>query len=564
MPTVENRMRPAARNGKRRLNRIVALGTLAVLALVVAACGSSDTEGSSTSGDGAATDNLTIVMPDSNIVWAVDAGFGGLEPSMNTQATLIRKPYVQSGGSEALQQDVYNYEGYLAEGYEVSEDGLTYTFKLKDAVSAAGNRLTADDVLWSYERKFATATSVSPPLMAPSITDPASQIKKIDDSTVSFTLPHAGLSATFLALTADLTSYIYDSTLLKQHVTPDDPYAVEWSNAWDSNYGFGPYRVQSHQQGVQTVLEARSDFVLGEPPIKTITLKVVADAGTRANAVKNGDADVAVGILPSDSADLKSDPNVFVPVVDNPNNYLMMPLVTNKPPFDDVEVRRAMAYAVPYDEILENVYRGQGLRQGPSFLLRDAPGYDDSGFPDYRYDPARAKQILTDAGYPDGVDFTLAVGPVDPDSREAAVQIQTFAKEAGFDITIDQQPAAAFNAQRSGHTSQAFILRDYAITLSPPYQLLVYTAPGSTNNFADWEYEPFYDALDAGNALPDALSEEGGKAWNAAERIYLEQSPIVFINQVQPAVVLSSGVTGYAWRSDNWLDYSLFSFKSEG
>ena len=91
--------------------------------------------------------------------------------------------------------------------------------------------------------------------------------------------------------------------------------------------------------------------------------------------------------------------------------------------------------------------------------------------------------------------------------------------------------------------------------MTPPYELLVYTGPGSTNNFADWQYPPFYDALAAGNKLPNALSPEAGKMWNAAEAIYLNQSPIVFIAQVQPSVLVSKSVAGYAWTSDNWIDY---------
>jgi peptide/nickel transport system substrate-binding protein len=121
-------------------------------------------------------------------------------------------------------------------------------------------------------------------------------------------------------------------------------------------------------------------------------------------------------------------------------------------------------------------------------------------------------------------------------------------------------PAAQFAEQRGGHTSQAFILRDYAITLTPPYELLVYTAAGSSNNFSDWEYPPFYAALAAGNAMPDALSPDAGVFWNKAEQIYLDQSPIVFIAQVQPSVAYSSRVTGFAWRSDAWIDYANLSF----
>jgi peptide/nickel transport system substrate-binding protein len=536
---------------KRTWSRVAAL---ALAVTVAAGCATSANSGT----NGGGSDTLTIVMPDTSITWSLDNGFGGYEPGNNINATLIRKPYVPSSQAGTFQQDVYKYEPYLADGYTVSDDKLTYTFKLRPAKSAAGNTLSADDVLWSFERKFNTPTALAPGLMAPSITDPAKQIKKIDDQTVSFTIPQAGLGATFLALMADLFGQIYDSKLLKQHVTPDDPYAVKWS-AQNPNYGFGPYTVTNYQPGVSVVLSARQDFVLGPPPIKTINLRIVADAGTRANAVKNGDAQLAESVTPADTDALKSNSAVTVPKVDNPNTYIMLPLVTNKAPFDNVQVRRAMAYATPYQQIIDNVYRGNAVRNGSGFLLRNAPGYDGSGFPDYTYDPAKAKQILAAAGFPNGIAFHLAVSAADPDTVSAATQIQTAAKAAGFDITIDQMPAAQFAEQRSNHTSQAFILRDYAITLSPPYELMVYTAKGSSNNFGDWEYQPFYDAVNAGNALPDALSTQAGKAWNAAERIYLDQSPIVFIAQVQPSVTYSAKVKGFAWRSDNWIDYSHLS-----
>jgi peptide/nickel transport system substrate-binding protein len=536
---------------RRTWSRVAAL---AMAATVAAGCTTSANSGTAASG----TDTLTIVMPDTSITWALDNGFGGYEPGNNINATLIRKPYVPSSQPGTFQQDVYHYEPYLAESYTLSPDKLTYTFKLRPAKSAAGNTLSADDVLWSFERKFNTPTSLAAGLMAPSITEPAKQIKKIDGQTVSFTIPQPGLGATFLALMSDLFGQIYDSKLLKQHVTPGDPYAVKWS-AQNPNYGFGPYSVSNYQPGVSAVLSARQDFVLGPPPIKTINLRIVADAGTRANAVKNGDAQLAESVTPADSAALKSNAGVTIPKVDNPNTFIMMPLVTNKAPFNNVAVRQAMSYATPYQQIIDNVYRGNALRSGPGFLLNNAPGYDSSGFPPYTYDPAKAKQLLAAAGFPNGVAFNLAVSAADPDTVSAATTIQTAAKAAGFTITIDQMPAAQFAQQRSDHSSQAFILRDYAITLTPPYELMVYTAKGSSNNFADWEYQPFYDAVAAGNTLPDALSVQAGKAWNAAERIYLEQAPIAFIAQVQPTVAYASKVKGFAWRSDNWIDYSKLS-----
>lgn len=552
--TRSGRLRPIHR---RRTRVTVSVAALSALILLIASCSSSSNNSGESGADG---ETLTLVTPDTGITWSLDNGFGGYEQANNLHATLVRKPYSDSPqGKGVQQQDVYTYDPYLAESYTVSDDGLTYTFKLKEAKSVAGNTLSADDVIWSFERKFASPKSVVPGVMAPSITDPASQIKKIDDRTVSFTLPNAGLGTTFLALMSDLCGQIFDSTLLKEHVTAEDPYAVNWT-VDNPNYGFGPYEVTDYQPGTSVVLTARDDFTGTPPAIKTINVRIVADPGTRANAVKNGDAHLAENVTPADSSSLESDPNVTVPVVENPNTFIMMPLVTNKAPFDNPVVRQAMAYATPYDQIIDNVYRGLAKREGPGFLLTDAPNYDGSGFPPYTYDPEKAKALLASVGLDGGVSFTLAVSAAEPDMMESAIQIQTAAKAAGFNITLDEMPASEFSDQRSNHTSQAFILRDYAITLTPPYELLVYTAQDSSNNFADWEYPPFYEALAAGNALPDALSPEAGKAWNAAEKIYLDQSPIVFIGQVQPNALVSSKVGGYAWRSDNWVDYSNLRF----
>jgi peptide/nickel transport system substrate-binding protein len=162
------------------------LGMVLALVLVVASCSSSSNNSESS---GSSADTLTLVTPDTGITWSLDNGFGGYEQANNLHATLVKKPYVDSPqGKGVQQQDVYKYDPYLADSYTVSDDGLTYTFKLKEAKSAAGNTLSADDVIWSFERKFATPTSVVPGVMAPSITDPASQVKKVDDRTVSFNL----------------------------------------------------------------------------------------------------------------------------------------------------------------------------------------------------------------------------------------------------------------------------------------------------------------------------------------------------------------------------------------
>jgi peptide/nickel transport system substrate-binding protein len=546
----------SARFAARRRPRVISLAAVTVAAAVLAGCAGSNNSGSGGSGS---SDTLTVVTPDTAIVWALDNGFGGLEAEANTQATLLRKPYEKSATGNSLQQNVNQFDPYLASGYTVSNHGLTYTFHLRDAISAAGNHLTSEDVLWSYERKFHTPTSVSPGVSAPEITDPARQFKIIDKHTISITVAQAGYGLTLLALLSDLTSQIYDSTMLKQHATASDPYAVKWS-ATHPNYGFGPYEVKNYQPGVSVLLTANPHWILGAPKIKNILMKIIPDAGTRANAVQNGDADLAEDLQPADLVNLAKGPNTKIATVDNPNAFMELPLLTNKAPFSNTQVRQAMGWAVPYQQIIQNVYHGLAIRKGPDFLRTDTPGYDGSGLTPFSYDPAKAKKLLAAAGYPHGLSFTLTVSAAEPDMQQAAVQIQTYAKAAGFTITINQVPASAFAAGRTDKTFQAFLLRDYAITLTPGYELLVYTAPNGGNNLAAWYNASFYAAMAKGNAAGNPLSAEAGKLWNAADRIYINDAPILFIAQIQPSVAMRSNVDGFAWRSDNWIDFSNLYF----
>lgn len=510
--------------------------------------------GTSTSTQMSSTSAI-IVSPSADFSWAFDNALGVMEPLMNLHATLVRKPYVASAQG-ALQQDLYKFEPYLAESYTVSGDGLTYTFKLRtDVTSADGNKLSTDDVVWSFDRKFKTATSVVPGAFSGALTDPGKQITKVDPSTFTISVPTVASGTTLLAVLSDIGGQIYDSTLLKQHVSVDDPYAVKWS-ANNPNYGFGAYKVESYQQGVQAVLVGRDDYFLGAPKVKKVIFKAIADPGARSNSVADGSANIAEGLLPADQATLSKNPAVSVPTVDNPNSTLMLPLVTNKAPFDNEKVRQAFAYAVPYQQIIDDVYKGRASRTSAGLLDPSAPHFDNAGYPDYTYNSQKAKALLAEAGKPGGVNFKLSVNTANNDAVQAAQIIKTVAAESGFAVDIEQLPDATFTERKASHAFQAYLTIDYAVTMLPSYILRAFTQKDSSNNLADWTDPGFETELAAGFAAGDQLGQNASSKWNAAEKTMLEATPILKLANMQPAVATSAKLTGYAWRSDNWIDYS--------
>lgn len=548
------------RTRRARLGRALrATALLASAAIALTACTSS-ANNNADAGAAAAAENtsVTILQPDIGMGLIKEAGANNTEFLGATQATLLKKPYEETDQDGVLAQDPFSYGPYLADSYSVSDDGLVYTFELSDAVSAAGNEITADDVLWSFELKFGAATSTARGAMTPVITDPASQIAKVDDKTVSITLSSPGLGSTLLSMLSDALAFIYDSTLMKEHVTAEDPYAIAWAQE-NPNYGFGPYEITDYEISSFARFEARDDWVLGTPEVKTVNVQIVPDAGTRASTIRQGDADIAETLSPSDAADLESAEGVIVPEVDSPNTVLTFSLVTNKAPFDNLQVRQAMTYAVPFDDIIENVYNGRAVRNGSGIVFPNTPGYDGSGLPEYAYDPAKSKALLAQAGFPDGVGFTITVSAADPQGQAAAVQMQTAAKDAGFAIEIQTVPGADFHVGRYGKVYQSVINIGAAWTLTPIYVLNLPTAVDSQNNMSDWEDPDFYAAMAEISTVADQSSDEAGEAWNAAERILMDQVPLIQLAQVQPGVAISDRLDGYAWRTDNTIDYANLS-----
>ncbi|MCL8025054.1 ABC transporter substrate-binding protein [Nocardioides bruguierae] len=536
-----------------RLGVLLAAGSL----LALAAC-----SGGSSGSDSAASDSDTLVIATASqpagFAYEISpTGYETAEFFENTGATLIRNPYVDNEDGTAQQQDYYNFEPMLAESYDVSKDGLTYTFHLDpDAVSVNGNTLTSEDVVFTMQRRFKTDTSINAFISAPMFTDPDTQVKAIDDETVAFTVEKKSYGFTLLSLLANIPYTIYDSTELKKHVTDDDPYAVEWSNT-HPNFGFGAYSVADYTPGEQIVYEANEDFVLGAPSVKRIVQRVVSDAGQRANLLASGDVDIATQLRPADQVDLADSDEANIYTVDS-NAFVYMPLTTTMEPFDDVTVRQALTHAIPYDDIINDVYRGRASELS-GILGSSAPGYSDEGLSPYTYDPELAKSMLEDAGYTDPVEFTLTVNNSYPDLEEVATQIQTAAADAGFDVTIDEVNYATFQEGLSAKTFQASMGRDYAIVQSPPYVLGLFYTAGSPINWPNWEDQDFYDALDAGNNGGDPLSDASGEYWNEAEQIMRDQVPTIWMNYVQPLNAFATDVDGYAFRSDNVIDYSNLS-----
>jgi peptide/nickel transport system substrate-binding protein len=479
------------------------------------------------------------------------SGYENMEYNNETSAKLIRYRYVRDdriGGH----QDVSSFEPFLASSFERSADGLHYTFHLRKGVpSLAGHELTADDVVWSFQRKWNSASVT--PIMFKGVINTADQVVKLDRYTVRFDIPRASEGPLLLGILCTVGSDIYDSTYLKPHASASDPYAVAWSGQ-HGNFGFGAYRLKVLKPGQELILAANDRYVLGAPKIKEVIERVIPDPGMRANLLVNRDIDAAVQLRPADIIDLakRRDMRTYnIPT----NNVLALTTNVLDPPFNDVAVRRAFQFAIPYDHIVNDVYKGRAhVMVG---LVNPTYPYASDGLPPRVYDPALAKRMLAQAGYTKPVKFTLIVSNAIPDLREVFLQLQTYAAAAGFDVSAQIVPPPGLSYALSSGKFQAYISRDMAVTQSPAYELLNLLEPKSPANHSHWTNSRYYQIVEEGRQFSDPFSPQAGAKWREAQLLWRDESPYVNIATVEPLAAFASDVSGFAHRSDNTVDYSI-------
>ncbi|MBM3524804.1 MAG: hypothetical protein FJX57_17800, partial [Alphaproteobacteria bacterium] len=170
---------------------------------------------------------------------------------------------------------------HLAESWTVSADGKTYDFKLRRGVrSFFGNELTADDVVWSWEKSFAQKRTG---LFIASVSG-VTKVEKTDRYDVRFTLKAP--SQIFLHAITNYVPSVYDSTEVKKHVAADDPWALKWID--QNTAGFGAYHLESVRQGEQAIFVANPNYFGGAPYYKRVVYREIPSAASRFQLLLTG------------------------------------------------------------------------------------------------------------------------------------------------------------------------------------------------------------------------------------------------------------------------------------
>lgn len=415
----------------------------------------------------------------------------------------------------------------LAESWEISADGLSYTFHLVEGVRFHnGRELTSADVRYSFERLLNPDTGAS---RRANYADIAS-IDTPDPYTVTFTLSNP--NAVFLTqLTQAAASIVAEEGVL------------EHGDLSQHEAGSGPFVLRGTQDDGTIVIDKNPDyFRSGLPYLDGVTFTTVPDNQARNTAVRTGDLDLITHVTDNYIGLLRQDPNVVIPEGDGASGqFFSFIMNVRKAPFDDVKVRQAISYALDRETLTRIGLDGEGFTLSGAAI---PPWHWAAIDPVFQgADMDTAKRLLSESGYPDGFEFTLRVWSPQQFAVRAAQMIQAALAPLGIRVTIDQQGDwATYWGAVTGATYDA-TLQGFGGNIDPHDFLFEAFREGGGRNVMGYVNPRVQELLIEGLRVTDRDARKA--IYAELQHILVEDSPQVFIWNQKQSEAHQSYVKGF-------------------
>jgi peptide/nickel transport system substrate-binding protein len=450
--------------------------------------------------------------------------------------------------------DLDNIRGELAERFEVSADRQKITFHLrKDATFHDGTPVTAEDVKWSLDRAVSAKSLASAQLLTGSLTSP-DQFKIIDTHTVEVTLPKPDKLA--LPNLATVYPVIFNSKLVKSKATADDPWGQNWTK--ENTAGSGAYTIESFKPGEQVILRRNEAWKRGpgnaQAHFKRLINQTVPEAATRANLVERGDADIVIDLQATDAASLEGKGKLKVISTPQYNAITFISFNNQIPPFDNADVRKAIAYALPYEDMFKAALFGRGA---PLYGATWAAGAPTGTFPipqPLKLDLAKAKEHLTKAGFPNGfaTSFSFNVGQAGTAEPMSALIKESLAK-IGIAVDIQKLPDAQMSTLINEKKLPFFTEGIVAWLPSMDYFYRNFYIGNIRWNYSSLNDPQITDMAQAARFEPDAAKyEEFGRKLNTR---HFELMPQIPLWQPSQDAVMAPSLEGYTYQFHRQVDF---------
>ncbi len=475
----------------------------------------------------------------------------GYETSWNCYDRLISHE-MKTGENGAPYYDRDKFKPELAEDMNVGD--MSATFKLKkNAVFHDGTPVTAKDVKWSLDRAVTVGGFPTFQMKAGSLEKPE-QFVVVDDHTVRVDfLRKDRLTIPDLAV---IVPCVMNSELVKKHATEKDPWGLEYTK--QNTAGGGAYRVVSWTAGTEVIYERNDKWVGGPlPKVRRVVWRMVPSAGNRRALLERGDADISYDLPNKDFAELKNVGKLSIISTPYSNGIQYIGMNVKNPPFDNLKVRQAVAYAIPYQKIMDAVLFGLAkptFGAPPDAATKVAWPQPDKYFTDI----AKAKQLLAEAGYPNGFETTLSfdlgfAGVNEP----LCVLTQESLAQIGIKTTINKIPGANWRTELNKKVLPLYT-NVFSGWLDYPEYFFIWCYHGQNSVFNTMSYQSKeMDALIDGARDAAAVGNTAAYEKDVKGFVDLAYADIPRIPIFQPYVnvAMQKNVSGYQYWFHRRLDY---------
>ena len=531
---------------KKKLGLLV-LMLLLVLSTALAACSSDAGDGKKEDGkkEGTKTEG-TKTEDGKNVQDTLVFGRGGdstsLDPSRVTEGESFK---VTVNLYETLlnfgEQDTTINPG-LATEWEPSEDGLTYTFKLREGVKFHdGTDFNADAVVKNFER-WANGDAEKFPYYSSMFGG-----FKGDEGHVIDSVTADGDNTVLIKLTRSQAPFLKNIAMSMFAIASPTAFELGDDQFERNPVGTGPFKFVEWKPNETITIEKFDDYWdEGLPKLKKIIFQSFPDNSARLNALMAGDIDLADGINPSDGKSIED--NEKLQLFERPSmNVGYLGLTVTRPPFDKKEVRQAINYAIDKQSIIDSFFEGRAnVAKNP--MPPSISGYNDD-VEGYEYNPEKAKELLKSVGLEDGFEMDLWAMPVPrpymPDGKKVAEVIQKNLADIGITAKIVSHEWATYLDLASKGDADAFMLGwtgDNGDADNFLYTLLDKDTIGS-NNYTYYSNDKLHDILIAAQTEVD--EEKRNELYKEAQLIIHEDAPWVPLAHSTPLLGGAKNLSGF-------------------
>ncbi len=428
--------------------------------------------------------------------------------------------------------DELNLVPGLATSWEQSEDGLTWTFNLREGVMFSnGREMTADDVVFTYTRFLDPEGGFSG--SSGNIGPEGTVVEAVDTYTVTITTPEAvGIEPILLG--ANKATGIIASESVQEDGSIQVP------------IGTGPFMI-SEVDGTSSILLERNPYYWQEglPYLDAVEIQPIPDDVVRETSLLGGEIDWVLTIAPQSYEALVADENIVVDTAPQ-LSYDYIGLNLTRPPFDNVLVRQAVAFAIDREQICEAAYFGLcDPLQGP--VGAGSPWHFDYAPYDGAPDLDRARELLAEAGYADGFEMEWLPNSQVQETVRAAQVLQAQLTQVGITSTIYAPEWAEWLELEGNFNYDAYICSWNGLIDADQYYYLQHHT-GLVFNFTGYSNPEFDDLVDAGRETADFDARYD--IYSQANQILVDDAPYIYMYNKSEIRAYSPAVQGFVVRSD--------------